>query len=266
MKKGKLFQGHPLKVNSQIYFKSKKTVSTWTNTIDGQRKGKLVAKAKRDEQDEAARVALDLEEELFKSNERKKVIDRAKKLQFEHTDRTKEFHAALGFVEVLKERELQLAARKERAGLVRAAEVDYHLKSKAENEAAKEMEEQRKMRHRENEKQNQLCVNLQIEMKQDEAGEELEKWIEEGELLARHAIDEKNEKLKKAEIEKAKKIEMKKHLEIQFQLNKELDEELVKEDAKEDRKRKIYTHSKQKMMQMRQVCSSSQKLYRGGWL
>merc|ERR1712048_452509 len=93
--------------------KSKATVSTWTNTIEGQRKAKLAAKAKREEEEEKARLQLDLEEEIFQANERRKIIEAAKKLQFEENDRAKNFHSALGFVEVLKEREMQIAAKKE---------------------------------------------------------------------------------------------------------------------------------------------------------
>ena len=65
------------------YEKSKNTVSKWNNTIEGQRKAKLAAKAKRLEEEEIAKQKLDLEEELWRAEERRRVIDQAKKLQFE---------------------------------------------------------------------------------------------------------------------------------------------------------------------------------------
>merc|ERR1711957_646109 len=128
---------------NEAFLKSKKTVSTWTNTIDGQRKGKLVAKALRDEEDEAQRVRLDLEEQMFQQSERKKIIEKAKKLQFEHADRTKEFHSALGPVEILKERELQLEGQKVKKGKMEKAEVDFNIRSRAEHQLANQMEEER---------------------------------------------------------------------------------------------------------------------------
>ena len=58
-------------------------MSKWNNTIEGQRKAKLAARAKRLEEEEIAKQKLDLEEELWRAEERRKVIDHAKKLQFE---------------------------------------------------------------------------------------------------------------------------------------------------------------------------------------
>ena len=58
-------------------------MSKWNNTIEGQRKAKLAARAKRLEEEEIAKQKLDLEEELWRAEERRKVIEHAKKLQFE---------------------------------------------------------------------------------------------------------------------------------------------------------------------------------------
>jgi len=49
------------------YEKSKNTVSKWNNTIEGQRKAKLAAKAKRLEEEEIEKQKLDLEEELWRA-------------------------------------------------------------------------------------------------------------------------------------------------------------------------------------------------------
>ena len=53
------------------------------------------AKRAREEAEEAVRVEIDLEEEIYRASQRKKVIDKAKKLQFREQDRAKEFHSAL---------------------------------------------------------------------------------------------------------------------------------------------------------------------------
>ena len=87
---------------------SKTRQSQWSNTLAGQRKAKLAAKKAREEAEEAARVQIDLEEEIFRAAQRKKIIDKAKKLQFREQDRTKEFHSALLHSEVLKERDYQI--------------------------------------------------------------------------------------------------------------------------------------------------------------
>merc|ERR1712228_830261 len=189
-----------IKAINDSHAKSKETVSNWTNTIDGQRKAKLVAKAKREEEEEQARIKLDLEEEMYQAAERKKIIDRAKKLQFEDNDRTKQFHSALGFVEVLKEREMQQAARRAKQDLTNQADMELYQKMKRENEAAEQMEAMRAENRRQNCKENQRGIAYQIQSKKDVAKEEKVKWIEEGEILAEYAQMEKEENVRKAEM------------------------------------------------------------------
>ena len=87
---------------------SKQRQAGWENTLSGQRRAKLDAKKERDAAEEAARVEVDLEEEMYRAAQRKKVIDKAKKLQFREQDRAKELHSALLHTEVLKEREYQI--------------------------------------------------------------------------------------------------------------------------------------------------------------
>lgn len=62
------------------------------------KKQKLEAKKKRDEEIEAERRILDLEEEIYKQGERKKAIEYAKQYQFYQTERMKNFHVLLGFI------------------------------------------------------------------------------------------------------------------------------------------------------------------------
>lgn len=62
---------------------------------------KLEAKKKRDEEIEAERQILDLEEAIHKQGERKKAIEYAKQYQFYQTERVKNFHVLLGFLTFL---------------------------------------------------------------------------------------------------------------------------------------------------------------------
>lgn len=58
----------------------------------GMKEQKLKAKQKRDEEIEAERKVLDLEEEIYKEGERKKAIESARQCQFHQTERVKRFH------------------------------------------------------------------------------------------------------------------------------------------------------------------------------
>ena len=62
---------------------------------------KLKAKKKRDEEIEAERQILDLEEAIYKQGERKKAIELAKQYQFYQTEQVKNFHVLLGFSYIL---------------------------------------------------------------------------------------------------------------------------------------------------------------------
>ena len=62
---------------------------------------KLKAKKKRDEEIEAERQILDIEEAIYKQGERKKSIELAKQYQFYQTERVKNFHVLLGFSYIL---------------------------------------------------------------------------------------------------------------------------------------------------------------------
>lgn len=62
---------------------------------------KLKAKKKRDEEIEAERQILDIEEAIYKQGERKKAIELAKQYQFYQTERVKNFHVLLGFSYIL---------------------------------------------------------------------------------------------------------------------------------------------------------------------
>lgn len=235
----------------ESFNKSKSIQSTWTNTIAGQRQNRLNAKAKREAEEEAARVELDFQEEMYQSNERKKIIVRAKKLAFEQSDRTKEFHAALGFVEVLKERELQVENKKIQDGKYAKLEKKYEQRMIKENEAAKELEQHRNLVRLQNNHKNMKGLKIQMETKEQIAERENLEWIEEGKRLAELADAEKYEKARVIEIEIEKKAEMAFLLDHQERANKALELEINAAQEHENKRQKIYISAKEKMMEMR---------------
>ncbi|NXT62394.1 CC173 protein, partial [Chaetops frenatus] len=75
---------------------------------------KLQAKKLREEKEEEERKLLDLEEAKFQAAKRKEVIDRAKTYLYYQDDTMRQFHSALLFTKVLKERDAQVELQKSR--------------------------------------------------------------------------------------------------------------------------------------------------------
>lgn len=86
----------------KMHVQSQELVKHWTNTYAGMKEQKLKAKQKRDEEIEAERQILDLEEEIYKQGERKKAIENAKQYQFYQTERVKSFHVLSSFSPIYK--------------------------------------------------------------------------------------------------------------------------------------------------------------------
>merc|ERR1712062_146322 len=164
--------------------KSKVTVSKWTNTLEGQRLGKLKAAKEREEAEEAERVKIDLEEEMYQQAQRRKVIEKAKKLQFEESDRTKEFHGALLFSEVLKEREYQMKHKKDQFQRDLEYEQNFQARARAENQEALQHELKVKQERRNRAIQNKAEIQNQLSRKKEKKLEKDKIWIEEGKELA----------------------------------------------------------------------------------
>ncbi|XP_074071852.1 cilia- and flagella- associated protein 210 [Macrotis lagotis] len=96
------------KKKKDMHLNSQELVKHWANTYAGMRKQKLKAKELRAQDEENERIKIDMEEELYKAQERKKAIESAKIHQYYQTDRVKTFHRALLLSKVLKEREAQI--------------------------------------------------------------------------------------------------------------------------------------------------------------
>ncbi|XP_010352732.1 coiled-coil domain-containing protein 173 [Rhinopithecus roxellana] len=134
------------KAKKEMHLRSQEVVKHWTNTYAGMKEQKLEAKKKRDEEIEAERQILDLEEEIHKQGKRKKAIENAKQCQFYQTERVKNFHSGLLLSRVMKERDAQIEFRK--STIKSDKKWEEQLKLNIEK-AFKEEQEKAEKRHRE---------------------------------------------------------------------------------------------------------------------
>lgn len=122
---------------------SRADVAKLTNTIEGQRKARLEAAAKRAAVKEAEEVKRDLEEAKFQADMHRKDIDRAKRLMFEQTDTMKALRSKMLLTEVVNERANQgnfaEVRATQRAGVeaARRAYQDEQIRLAEEAELAK---------------------------------------------------------------------------------------------------------------------------------
>lgn len=86
-----------LRRKRELYEKSRALTKNWNNTFEGSRKHKLQQKKIREEKLEEKRRQIDLEHAEYMAEQRKKVIEQAKLLQYHETDRIKTFHVILIF-------------------------------------------------------------------------------------------------------------------------------------------------------------------------
>ncbi|XP_072667438.1 cilia- and flagella- associated protein 210 isoform X3 [Canis lupus baileyi] len=191
---------------------------------------KLEAKKKRDEEIEAERQILDVEEEIYKQGERKKAIEYAKQYQFYQTERVKNFHSGLLLSRVMKERDAQIEYQKNKIKSDKKWEEQLKLNiEKAFKEEQEKAEKRRRNRvalandhlkhHRERQREKQApCTGSptwdSIPGLQDRAlGQRIKEHEEEEERRRKH--EEKDaEEIKRQnslyELEMRKKLEKKK--------------------------------------------------------
>ncbi|XP_076784995.1 cilia- and flagella- associated protein 210 isoform X2 [Arvicanthis niloticus] len=156
-----------------MHMRSQEMVKHWTNTYAGMKEQKLKAKQKRDEEIEAERQILDLEEEIYKQGERKKAIENAKQYQFYQTERVKHFHSGLLLSRVMKERDVQIQYKKNAV----KSDKKWEEQEKLDNEKAFK-EEQEKMEKRRRERVALANDHLK-QIKEHEEEEETRKKSEE---------------------------------------------------------------------------------------
>ncbi|XP_072667436.1 cilia- and flagella- associated protein 210 isoform X1 [Canis lupus baileyi] len=218
------------KAKKEMHFRSQEVVKHWTNTYAGMKEQKLEAKKKRDEEIEAERQILDVEEEIYKQGERKKAIEYAKQYQFYQTERVKNFHSGLLLSRVMKERDAQIEYQKNKIKSDKKWEEQLKLNiEKAFKEEQEKAEKRRRNRvalandhlkhHRERQREKQApCTGSptwdSIPGLQDRAlGQRIKEHEEEEERRRKH--EEKDaEEIKRQnslyELEMRKKLEKKK--------------------------------------------------------
>ncbi|KAJ3122667.1 hypothetical protein HK100_011895, partial [Physocladia obscura] len=133
------------KDREEKYQLSRDRVSNWDNTILGQRRKKLEARNERKALEEAERADLDRIYALEEVQERSKLIERARKMQYYNHDSVKSFHSKVLLYHTLKERDLQIQAKKltqrdrratnRRESEALAAKISESLKSDALRDA-----------------------------------------------------------------------------------------------------------------------------------
>ncbi|KAG8510409.1 Coiled-coil domain-containing protein 173, partial [Galemys pyrenaicus] len=190
------------KAKKEMHFRSQEMVKHWTNTYAGMKEQKLEAKKKRDEEIEAERQVLDVEEAIYKQGERKKAIENAKQCQFYQTERS-----GLLLSKVMKERDAQIESQKRR---IKSDEKwEEQLKLNAEK-AFKEEQEKTEKRRRDrvalaNDHLQQIKEHEEEEERRRKHEERDAEEIKRQNLLYEIEMRKKREK-KKEEISKSRKL------------------------------------------------------------
>jgi len=230
---------------------SRQKISTWGNTLQGQRKAKLEAKAKRDEQDDERRKVEDIHEAIYQAEQRRHAIERAKTITFAHTDRVKDFHGALILTEVLKERDAQIVLQQQREEAARIKEEKRNKESNKRLAELAEIEYNAAAARLKERKEVQKYRFGQVKQIQEKAAVEVVADKLEGIKLAR--IAKEHEEMEKQVIEniEKQKIKMRKSIQDHLQASKILREKEVDMEKKEDAKIKIFTEYKQQLNNLR---------------
>ncbi|XP_063115305.1 cilia- and flagella- associated protein 210 isoform X2 [Cavia porcellus] len=235
------------KAKREMHLRSQEVVKHWTNTYAGMKEQKLKAKKKRDEEIEAERQILDLEEEIHKQGERKKAIEYAKQYQFYQTERVKKFHSGLLLSRVMKERDAQIEFHKSK--IKPDTKWEEQLKLNIEK-AFKEEREKAEKQHRE---RMALAEEHLKQIKEHEELKERMKKLEEkdAEEIKRQNLlyeIEMRKKLKK----KKEEIDEKRKLFFDHMHDKKIIKAVEQQQQEEENEKiRIFVTAKKRLAQMR---------------
>ncbi|XP_066089000.1 cilia- and flagella- associated protein 210 isoform X1 [Saccopteryx bilineata] len=235
------------KAKKEMHLRSQEVVKHWTNTYAGMRKQKLEAKKKRDEEIEAERQILDVEEAIHKQGERKKAIEYAKQQQFYQTERVKHFHSGLLLSRVMKERNAQIEFQKSRIKSDKKWEEQLKL-----NIEKAFKEEQEKAEKRRRDRMALANDHLKQIKEHEEEEEKIRKHKENDaeEIKRQHSLHEiemrKKLEKKKEEINKSRKLFFE-------HINDKNIIKAVEEQQQEEEEEKIrkFIQAKKRLTQMR---------------
>nr|XP_048281908.1 protein CFAP210 isoform X1 [Myodes glareolus] len=232
----------------KMHIQSQELVKHWTNTYAGMKEQKLKAKQKRDEEIEAERQILDLEEEIYKQGERKKAIEKAKQYQFFQTERVKSFHSGLLLSRVMKERDAQIQFKKNSVKSDEKWEEQVRLNvEKAVKEEQEKEEKQRRER----------CALAEDHLKQIKQHEEEEEKRKKNEEKDAEEIKRQNLlyeiEMKKKLSKKQEEINESRKLFLDHMHDKNIIRAVERQqEEEEEEKIRRFIKAKKRLIQMRQ--------------
>ncbi|KAM4859277.1 cilia- and flagella- associated protein 210 [Thomomys bottae] len=236
------------KAKKDMHLQSQNVVKHWTNTYAGMREQKLKAKKKRDEEIEAERQILDIEEEIYKQGQRKKAIEKAKQIQLYQTERMKKFHSGLLLSRVMTERAAQIEFQKN--NIKSDKKWEEQLKLSVEK-ALKEEQEKEEKRCRE---RIALAKDHLKQMKEREEEEEERKKCEEKdaeEIKRQNSLY--NIEMKKREKKRKEEIEESRRLFLEHMSDKNIIKAVEQQQQEEeDEKIRKMIIAKKRLIKMRQ--------------
>lgn len=226
---------------------SKTRASKWSNTIEGQRRAEGAERARRLAEEEEKRKDIDAEEAALRRAQRRDLIERANKRLYDETDRTKKFHSRLFLSDVLKEREAQIAYKREVARREQAREERFVVAQRVALEEAEQkelaaiqvrMEKAFKQREIQDEQLNELRQTILAERAERmETGRQLlERDVKE------RALVREEDEARRARAKAANEATMKVNLELQRHKAEEL-----RRDKEADAQIEAYVAKKEAM-------------------
>ncbi|TGZ60697.1 hypothetical protein CRM22_008394 [Opisthorchis felineus] len=237
--------------NEKLRQTSQEMVKHWTNTFLGSRQKKLDERAKRLADEEAARVAIDIEEAKLQAEQRKAAIEEAKLKTYYQTDQIKQLHSALLLTEVLQERNAQLELKKlcERTkGDKEKVLVEQWKRDLAE---AERQEQEKAAARRAN--NIQIANELKEQMKERIVAKKMEESekLAERENLLKIAAEDEEERKRLIQRERELGVDLNSDYKEQMNRNRKMKEiERLKEEEEEEQCR-IFAAAKRKMTTMR---------------
>ncbi|ELK28195.1 PREDICTED: coiled-coil domain-containing protein 173 [Myotis davidii] len=235
------------KAKKEMHLRSQEVVKHWARTYAGIKEQKLKAKKKRDEEIEAERQILDLEEAIYKQGERRKAIEHAKQYQFYQTERLKNFHSGLLLSRVMKERDAQIESQKSRI------KSDKKWEEQLKLNIEKALEEEREKAGKQRRDRIALANDHLKQIKEHEEEEERRRKSEENdaeEIKRQNALYE-IEMRKKLE-KKNKEIKERRKLFFEHMNDKNIIKAVEQQQQEEeDEKIRKFIKTKKRLIQMR---------------
>lgn len=230
---------------------SKSRYQHWNNTLEASREKKKSMRQERIQKQERELADLDAEEERICSEQRKMAIDRANRLMYQENGRVKDFNSALLASHCIKEREAQLAIKKQREEMEKRLEEHYHKQTVLAAEKMNEREKREAELRKEKTTQQAEVQAQQLVAYQERRRQHKEEETRQGELnrrIAQEALSEQQQK------EAEKRVKQKVFNQEYMRMNEE--QKVIKESVKalekqEESKIKEFAAQKERTLNLR---------------